>query len=104
MLFRSPAKQELALRGLTSSAGFLQAQVADKIDTRYTPRLKFKLDAGVKRSIEMAAMLRELLPPSETGGAEAAAAATSGDAMADAAVAAPRDRSPDTSTKPGETA
>ena len=58
----SPAKQELALRGLASSAGFLQAQLAERIDTRYTPRLAFKLDAGVKRSIEIARMLDEVLP------------------------------------------
>jgi len=58
----SPAKEELALRGLASSAGFLQAQVAEKIETRYTPRLKFKLDSGVKRSIEIARVLSEVLP------------------------------------------
>jgi ribosome-binding factor A len=58
----SEAKQELAIRGLASSAGFLQAQIADRIDTRYVPRLSFKLDAGVKRSIEMARVLSEVLP------------------------------------------
>ena len=58
----SPAKEELALRGLASSAGFLQAQVAERIETRYTPRLKFKLDTGVKRSIEIARVLSEVLP------------------------------------------
>lgn len=63
----SDAKQELALRGLASSAGFLQAQIAEKIDTRYVPRLTFKLDAGVKRSIEMARVLGEVLPAAATG-------------------------------------
>jgi len=58
----SPAKEELALRGLASSAGFLQAQVAERIETRYTPRLKFKLDSGVKRSVEIARVLSEVLP------------------------------------------
>jgi ribosome-binding factor A len=66
----SPAKEELALKGLANSAGFLQAQVAERIETRYTPRLKFKLDNGVKRSIEIARMLSEVLPaavaPSQT--------------------------------------
>jgi ribosome-binding factor A len=56
------AKQELALRGLASSAGFLQAQIADRIETRYTPRLTFKLDGGVKRSLEIARVLNEVLP------------------------------------------
>jgi len=62
----SPAKEELALKGLASSAGFLQAQVADRIETRYTPRLKFKLDNGVKRSIEIARVLSEVLPASSS--------------------------------------
>ena len=29
---------------------------------RYTPRLKFELDGGVKRSIEITRMLNEVLP------------------------------------------
>ncbi len=62
----SPSQQELALRGLASSAGFLQAQIAERIDTRYVPRLSFKLDAGVKRSIEMARVLGEVLPATAT--------------------------------------
>jgi len=58
----SPTQQQLALRGLTSSAGFLQAQIADRIDTRYVPRLSFELDGGVKHSIEIARVLGEVLP------------------------------------------
>lgn len=61
------AKQQLALRGLASSAGFLQSRIADRIETRYTPRLQFKLDGGVHRSIEMARVLAELLPDEEGG-------------------------------------
>lgn len=56
------AKQQLALKGLESSAGYLQSRVADRIDTRYTPRLVFKLDDGVKKSIAIAKMLAEVLP------------------------------------------
>ena len=32
------AKQKLCLHGLQSSAGFLQSKIAERIDTRYTPR------------------------------------------------------------------
>jgi ribosome-binding factor A len=56
-------RQNLSLRGLQSAAGFLQAKIAEKIDTRYTPKLIFVLDLGVKKSIEMARLLREVLPP-----------------------------------------
>lgn len=56
-------QQNLSLRGLQSSAGFLQAKIAEQIDTRYTPRLMFVLDQGVKKSIEIARILKEVLPP-----------------------------------------
>ena len=52
--------QALTLRGLESSRGFLQAKVAERLDTRYTPILKFVLDQGVKLSIETSAILRDL--------------------------------------------
>jgi len=38
-------KQNLCLRGLQSSVGYLQKKVGNRIDTRYTPRLQFQLDA-----------------------------------------------------------
>jgi len=58
----SPQKTQLALRGLAHSAGFLQSRIADRIETRYTPRLRFELDGGVKHSLEIARMLDEVLP------------------------------------------
>ncbi len=58
----SPAQEQLALRGLTSTAGFLQAQIAEKIDMRYTPRLRFEIDKGVKHSLEIARVLGSVLP------------------------------------------
>jgi ribosome-binding factor A len=58
------AKQKLCLHGLTSSAGFLQHKLSERIETRYTPRLTFVLDQGVKKSLEVARILREVLPPS----------------------------------------
>jgi ribosome-binding factor A len=58
-------KQNLALRGLQSAAGFLQSKIAKEIDTRYTPRLMFILDQGVKKSIEIALLLKDVLPPDE---------------------------------------
>lgn len=62
------SKQQLAIKGLESSAGFLQSKIANRIDTRYTPRLQFKLDDGVKKSIAIAQMLADVLPESETDG------------------------------------
>jgi ribosome-binding factor A len=53
-------QQELCLRGLKNSSGFLQSKIAKGIDTRYTPRLTFEIDEGVKKSLEVARILQEL--------------------------------------------
>ena len=55
-------RQDLSLQGLKSAAGFLQAKVAKRVDLRYTPRLNFVLDQGVKRSIEISEILDRILP------------------------------------------
>ncbi|HVC98138.1 MAG TPA: 30S ribosome-binding factor RbfA [Pirellulales bacterium] len=55
-------KQRLSMAGLKSAAGFLQSKVASRIDTRYTPKLEFLLDMGVKKSIAIAEILRRVLP------------------------------------------
>jgi ribosome-binding factor A len=55
-------KQTLCLYGLRHSAGFLQQKVAQRIDTRHTPKLEFLLDMGVKKSIEITQILAELFP------------------------------------------
>ena len=44
----------------------MQSKIADRIDLRYTPRLTFVLDQGVKHSIAVAQILREVLPPEES--------------------------------------
>ena len=59
-------KQKLCLDALQKAAGFLQRKVNDRIDTRYTPRITFKLDKGVKHSIEVTRILEEVLPTNES--------------------------------------
>jgi len=54
--------QRLCLQGLQSSAGFLQQKISRRIDTRYTPRIRFEIDMGVKNSIAIARMLNDVLP------------------------------------------
>jgi ribosome-binding factor A len=67
------AQQKLCLHGLRSSAGYLQSKISDRIDTRYTPKLSFALDEGVKKSLAISQMLRELLPGDEQPAEDAAA-------------------------------
>ncbi len=55
-------KQELCLKGLQSSVGFLQSKIGKRIDTRYTPRIQFELDQGVKNAMIVTRILEEVLP------------------------------------------
>ena len=59
-------KQELGLKGLQNAAGFLQRKIADRIDTRYTPKISFRLDQGVKNALAVARILEEVLPAAES--------------------------------------
>src|SRR3954465_3911138 len=56
------AQHKLCLHGLRSSAGYLQSKISDRIDTRYTPKLKFMIDEGVKKSPAITKLLRKLSP------------------------------------------
>ncbi len=49
------------LRSLQHAAGFLQSKVAARLQTRFTPTLAFKLDEGVKKSIEISRLISEAL-------------------------------------------
>jgi ribosome-binding factor A len=55
------SKQKLCLRGLQSSAGFLQSKLAKRIDARYTPKIEFVLDKGIKNQLYVSKVLDELL-------------------------------------------
>ena len=56
----SESQQATSLRGLKNSAGFLQSKIAERIDTRYTPKLTFVADEGVKKSLALAQILDQL--------------------------------------------
>jgi ribosome-binding factor A len=55
------SEQNLAMKGLKSAAGYLQSLVAERLQTRFTPVLTFKLDQGVKKSIELSRLIDETL-------------------------------------------
>jgi ribosome-binding factor A len=60
-LMGTEAEQKLSLRGLKHASGFLQARVAARLQTRSTPILAFKVDEGVKKSIEISRLIDEAL-------------------------------------------
>jgi ribosome-binding factor A len=57
----SDKEQTLTLRGLKHAAGFIQAKLAKRLQTRFTPVVQFVLDQGVKKSIEMTRLINEAL-------------------------------------------
>lgn len=60
----SPKEQATTLRALQHAAGFIQAQMGDRMRSRYTPTLRFILDQGVKQSVEISRLIAEALPKS----------------------------------------
>jgi ribosome-binding factor A len=52
-------QRKQAFRGLVHATGFLQARVAARLQTRFTPVLMFKLDDGVKKSVELVRLIDE---------------------------------------------
>lgn len=58
--------QSLTMHGLESARGFIQAKVAERLQTKNTPVLKFVLDQGVKRSAETSQALRDVMPEGES--------------------------------------
>ena len=52
-------QQKLTMHGLQSAAGFVQTRVADRLTTRFVPHVTFVLDEGVKKSVEMAKLIRD---------------------------------------------
>lgn len=55
-----PKKQSLCMHGLESARGFIQSKLADRLQTRYTPILKFILDPGVQFSAATSRLLKEI--------------------------------------------
>jgi ribosome-binding factor A len=65
-------EQALTLHGLRHAAGFIQAKLAKRLQTRFTPHLTFVLDEGVKKSLEMTRLLNEARGPQKAEGEEEA--------------------------------
>ena len=65
-------QQTLSLRGLQNAAGFLQSKIADRIETRYTPKLQFTIDKGQQNAMVVGELLakirREQRSTSDAGG------------------------------------
>lgn len=59
--------QALTMHGLNAARGFIQAKVADRLQTKFTPVLQFVFDPGVHLSVETSAILRTALGGANAG-------------------------------------
>jgi ribosome-binding factor A len=55
------AEQSRAQKGLNHATGFLQARVAARLQTRFTPVLSIKHDKSVKKSVELTRLIDEAI-------------------------------------------
>src|SRR5438477_895507 len=78
----STSEQNLTMHGLKSAAGFVQARLAKRMKTRFTPIIQFVVDKGVKNSIEMTRLINEALGK-PAGAAETEAPAEAADMPTD---------------------
>ena len=69
-------EQDLCLHGLQHSAGYVQSKLGSRLKTRFTPQVRFILDEGIKKSIEVTRLINEALAQSRPAeGSEAAGTA-----------------------------
>jgi ribosome-binding factor A len=61
------SERRRALGGLNHAAGFIQARVAARLQTRFTPVLSFKLDESVKKSVELGRLIDEAVASDRKG-------------------------------------
>lgn len=61
------SERRRALEGLNHAAGFIQARVAARLQTRFTPVLGFKLDESVKKSVELGRLIDEAVASDRKG-------------------------------------
>jgi ribosome-binding factor A len=63
-LMGTKQEQDLCMHGLRHAAGFIQSKLATRLKTRYTPVIRFVVDEGVKKSIEVTRLINEALAQS----------------------------------------
>jgi ribosome-binding factor A len=56
---------EEVLTGLRSAAGFLRGKLGRSLHLRHAPELTFEADESVERSLHVAALLKQVVPPED---------------------------------------
>jgi ribosome-binding factor A len=76
-------QRTLSMRGLQHARGYLQKKVAERLEIRFAPILTVEIDDSVKKSIEVARLLREAMPSAATENAAKVESATEVEADSD---------------------
>ncbi len=87
----SEAERRRVFQGLKHATGFLQARVAARLQTRFTPVLDFKLEDGVQKSVDISRLIDEAIASDQRSSSPAEASADGDDAAPAAAESEPRD-------------
>jgi ribosome-binding factor A len=65
------SERRTCLYGLRNACGYLQAQLAERLQMRFTPTLQIVEDTGVKNSLEVSRLINEAMAnlpkPNRTG-------------------------------------
>jgi ribosome-binding factor A len=80
----SESERKRSLRGLEHATGFLQARVAARLQTRFTPVLSFKHDESVKKSVEISRLIDEAVASDRSRASEFEKTATGVEARSSA--------------------
>jgi len=60
----TPKEQDLCMHALQHASGFVQSRLGSRLKTRFTPVIRFVVDEGVKKSIEVSRLINEALAQS----------------------------------------
>jgi ribosome-binding factor A len=78
------SEQKRTLKGLIHATGFLQARVAARLQTRFTPVLSIKHDTGIKKSVELTRLIDQAIAADERPAAAGLQPEAAAPAQADA--------------------
>ena len=67
-------QEKLSLHGLANSAGFLQKRIAQRIDTKNTPKLRFEVDKGLQNAMTVNEILERIRREKESPDSDGSAA------------------------------
>ncbi len=59
-IFQQNCDKEAAIKGLTSSAGFVRREIGRRVQLRYTPEFTFVLDEGIKQGAYINDIIAEI--------------------------------------------